>query len=124
MQIAFDEVYLRDTLLRDKGFLKQLYTNSTYLNKKLIIGADEHHLDTVIRICHLICNNEIPIFEHEHVILQQKRKLNFLKKKFKHNQDFINILEGTRENKVEVLLNLCNVFSCLFVALFEEFEEA
>jgi hypothetical protein len=49
-QLPIDKVYFREVLVRDKRFLKDLYHNNKLQNEKQILGADEFHLNTVIKI--------------------------------------------------------------------------
>jgi hypothetical protein len=120
MGIAIDKVYFREILLRDKGFLYELYKNNKLQNRKKISGADEFHLNTVIKILHLILNNEIPLLEDNYEKVKKARKVPLLKKNFKTHKDFLSIVEGPRERKVSVLQQLSPIFCFLLSALFEE----
>src|SRR6266404_6015121 len=107
MPAPFDEVHVREILLRDKGFLYDLFKNGQLKNKTTIAGAHDMHLDTLITICHLIVNNEIPLFEVEggHDKLSPSRK-RYLKDQFEDNRSFVFLLEGPRPKKVEALQRL------------------
>ena len=120
MQLAIDKVYFREILPRDKGFLLDLYHNNRLVNQNLIIGADEFHLNTLIQICHLILNNTIPTLKQNFENLKRARKVSLLKKHFKSNKDFLEILYGSREQKVLILKRLSAVFCYLLASLFEE----
>ena len=120
MQVAIDKVYFRETLLRDKRFLIDLYHNNKLQNQSQITGAEEFHLNTLIRLIHLILNNAIPILEENFEKLKRARKISFLKKHFKSNKDFLQILQGPREQKVAILKKLSALFSYILAALFEE----
>jgi len=120
MSLPYDQVHVRELLLRDKGFLLQLYKNNTYQNKKLISGADEYHLDTLIKVCHLILNNEIPVFEDDIAKIKKAKRIKLLTKYFKSNKDFLEVLEGQRQNKVQILLRFSSIFGFLLTSLFEE----
>jgi len=74
MSLIFDKVYFRDILLRDKGFLYALYKNDTLQNRQLILGAELLHLNTLIKLCHLILNNEIPIYAEDITKIKAAKK--------------------------------------------------
>ncbi len=118
MKTAFDVVHMRDLLLNEKSFLKQLYTLNTYQNKKLINGADNQSLNTLIKILHLILNNEIPILVEDVTILKKSKKFGLLQKKIKGSDKFIELLEGERKPKLDFLLSLANVYHFLLRSLF------
>ena len=120
MQVAFDRVYFREILIRDKRFLFELYKNNKLQNEKQIIATEEFHLNTLIKIFHLILNNAIPILEESVVKIKNARKLPLFKKHFKSHKDFLEILEGPREVKVEVLKKFSALFCLILAALFEE----
>jgi hypothetical protein len=120
MPVIFDQVFARDLLLRDKGFLYELYRNSSIENRNQITGAEDRHLDTLILILYLIVNNEIPTFEEQLQQIKKAKKKNFLKKHFEHHKDFTDLLEGPRNKKVNILRQLSLVFPFLLAALFEE----
>ena len=120
MKTAFDVVHMRDLLLNEKSFLKQLYTLNTYQNKTLINGADNQSLNTIIKILHLILNNEIPILVEDVTILKKSKKFGLLQKKIKGSDKFIELLEGERKPKLDFLLSLANVYHFLLRSLFEE----
>lgn len=119
MQVAIDKVYFRETLLRDKRFLIDLYHNNKLQNQSQITGAEEFHLNTLIRLIHLILNNTIPILEENFEKLKRARKISFLKKHFKSNKDFLQILQGPREQKVAILKKLSALFCNILAALFD-----
>ena len=120
MKVAFDVVHMRDLLMRDKGFLKELYSMNSYQNKKIISGADDQHLNTLLKILHLILNNEIPILIEDVIIIKKYKKFSLLKKTIKNTNDYISILEGVRKPKVDFLGSLSNVYRFLLRSLFEE----
>jgi hypothetical protein len=120
MEVAFDKVYFREILLRDKGFLYELYKGQKLLNRSKISGAAEFHLNTLIQLCHLIMNNAIPMLITNYEKLRKAHRIPLLKNHFKANKDFLEILEGSRENKVYILRQLSSVFPFLLASLFEE----
>ena len=51
---------LKSYLIRDKGFLKQLYEGPNPLkNKKVLTCADDSELNTLIKYLHYLSNGEI-----------------------------------------------------------------
>jgi hypothetical protein len=120
MQIAIDKVYFKEILLRDKRFLYDLYQNNKLQNQNQIVGANEFHLDTLIKIFHLILNNTIPILEQNFEKVKNARKVSLFKKHFKSNKDFLQMLQASREEKVFILKKFSALFCNILAALFEE----
>lgn len=115
----YDVVHLRDILLRDKRFLLELYVNSNYQNRRLISGATELHLNTVLKVLHLIVNNEIKIDEDDYKGLKRAKKANLLKNKIKTKSDFL-VLLNSEVLKRQFLLQFAAVYKYLLGPLFEE----
>ena len=120
MRPAFDVVHMRDLLLKEKSFLKELFSLNSYQNRKRIIGADNQSLNTLIKVIHLILNNEIPILIEDVHFLKKYKKFGFLQKNIKTKDKFIQLLEGERKAKVDFLVFLSNVYHPLLRSLFEE----
>ena len=120
MRVPFDSVHMRELLLNQKEFLKDLYSFNSYQNRKLIISADNQSLNTLLKILHLILNNEIPILEEDVNVIKKAKKLGLLKNTIKSNEKFIELLEGERKNKVDFLVLFSNVYTPLLRSIFEE----
>jgi hypothetical protein len=111
---------MRDVILRDKSFLLSLFKNNIYQNKKQISGGANIHLNTLLKILHLIVNNEIPIEVSDANAIKKAKKLGLLKKKIKSQNDFTNLLESPAPTKVEFLLRFAGVYRHLLRSLFED----
>ena len=120
MRVPFDSVHMRELLLNQKEFLKDLYSFNSYQNKKLIISADNQSLNTLLKILHLILNNEIPILVEDVQVLKKSKKCGLLKKSIKSTEKFVELLEGDRKSKLDFLLLLTSVYRPLLRSLFEE----
>lgn len=120
MKIAFDVVHMRDLLLEQKSFLKELFSLNNYQNKKLISNADSKSLNTLIKVLHLILNNEIPILVDDVQALKKSKKFGLLLRSVKAKDKFVELLEGERKKKVDFLLAFTGVYRFLLRSLFEE----
>jgi hypothetical protein len=118
--MEFDITYVRSILLRDKGLLYELFQNNQLQNRTQISGLEDVHLKTILIICHLIANNEIPLFEEDFLKIKQARKMTFMKTHFKDRKKFSELINSPRSEIVKILENLSSVYSCLFSVLFEE----
>ena len=119
MSIVYDKVHLRDIFLRDKRFLLDLYSNNIYQNKKLIASATQEHLNTLLKILHLIANNEIPIEKDDFDLIKKAKKVGLLRKKIKTNSDFLALLSSAEEKRI-YLRRFAGVFRSLLKPFFEE----
>ena len=72
---------LKNYLIRDKGFLRELYEGDNKLkNNKTLNAASDVKLNTLVRFLHFLSNGEIKIKKENFEILQNNKKINFLKK--------------------------------------------
>lgn len=118
--IAIDIPYFRSILLRDKHFLYELYDANILEAKRLISGASDLHLKTLIKVLHLVINNCIPIpFENGEAI-KKLNKFPVLKKHFLANRSYANLIRSAREVKVNVLMKFSSIFNLLLTPLFVE----
>jgi hypothetical protein len=120
METAVDKVYFRQILLRDKDFLFQLYKGNKLQNRNKISGALDIHLNTLCQILHFIMNNTIRVDHNIGEKIKSAKRLPFLKKNFKSQDNFMQIFEGPRENKVKILRQLSSVYCFLLQTLFEQ----
>ena len=120
METVVDKVYFREILIRDKGFLYQLYKGNKLQNRNKISGASGIHLNTLCQILHLIMNNAIRVDHKIGEQIKSAKRLPFLKKNFKSHHKFTEIFDSPQENKVKILRQLSSVYCFLLQPLFEQ----
>ena len=81
-QVFLDKTYLRSLLKRDRGFLLNLFRGSSQENAKVLNSATEAQLNTLIKILHLILNDEIPLTKDNFLIVKKSKHLAKLKNFF------------------------------------------
>jgi hypothetical protein len=111
---------LRSFLLRDKVFLKSLYTSDSIKCKRILNTASDAHLMTLIRLLHFLANGIIPIKRKNFEILQEKKKLHVIKTTLEAKKALKNILIAERSTKLNFLNKLADVYEPLLYALFNE----
>ncbi len=66
-----DKETLKNYLIRDKVFLRQLYEGQDkFKNNKILNFASDSKLNTLIKFLHFLCNGEIKIKRENFDILQ------------------------------------------------------
>ena len=72
---------VKQCLVRDKEFLRELYqNNSSYKTKTILNSASDLKLDTLIKFLHFLSNGEIPIKKANFDALKTHKRLQFIKK--------------------------------------------
>ena len=72
---------VKQCLIRDKEFLRELYqSQSVYKTKTILNSASDVKLETVIKFLHFLANGEIPIKKENFDALKSNKRLNFIKK--------------------------------------------
>jgi thiaminase len=108
-------------LIRDKGFLKELYEGSNHLAKKhKLQTSEDSELNTLIKYLHFVANGEIKIKSSNFQILQESKLLNVITKHVEKKSKTFALLRATRITKLHFLLKLTKVFGPLLYALFNE----
>lgn len=117
---SFDRTILKSAMLRDKGFLKDLYSGNSVFNLKKLQNANDHELSTLIKILYYITNGEIKIKKDHFNKLTEANKIKSLRKVFESKGHVIALLKGQRIDKLKILKQLATVFPILLYPLFNE----
>ena len=68
-------------LVHDKAFLRELYQGQSQLqNNRILTSASDTKLNTLIRLLHFIANGEIKIKKANFDVIEENRKLGFIKR--------------------------------------------
>ena len=112
---------LKSSLIRDKGFLKELYEEPE-LNrkKKKLQTADDTELNTLIKFLHFLSNGEIPMKKQNFEAIKESKKLVLITKKVERKSSVANLLKSNRVLKLKFLLQLLRIYSFLLYPLFNE----
>jgi len=112
-----DKVYLRQMFLTQKGFLKNLQSGEQ--TQKVLVTANDHALDVLIRILHLIANGEIHIKKgFEEGVKKSHRTKRLMQ--FESKKNFWRILNDSRANKLEILRQFSKIYPFLLYSFFNE----
>jgi hypothetical protein len=119
MNLSKDQV--KSYLIRDKGFLKELYegTNQLAKRKRLQISEDSE-LNTLIKYLHFVANGEIKIKSSNFQIIQDSKKLKLIIQTVEKKTKVSSLLKAPRVVKLNFLSKLCAIFAPLLYALFNE----
>ena len=108
-------------LIRDKGFLKSLYEGEDKSKRfRILKSVSDTKLNTLIRFLHFLSNGEIKIKKVNFDIIQENRKLNFIKRHVEKNSALKTLLESEREEKIKFLKQLIGIYPALLYCLFNE----
>ncbi len=116
-----DKKLMRSYLIRDKVFLKELYTGAEpSKNKRLLYVADDGQLNTLIKYLHFLTNGEIEIKKSIFEIIEKSQKLKLLTRKVEHLKSTQSLVNGQRSQKLFFLNQLTEIYSALLYPLFNE----
>ncbi len=91
---------MRDILIRNKKFLLSLFQNE---QPNVLTNANDFQMNTVIRIVHLIFNNEIELLEKNFKALKNSKRLKSLLQHFDSEKNFLKTLKLETETKRQLL---------------------
>jgi hypothetical protein len=111
---------MRSLLLRDKVFLRTLYSETPLKCKKLLYNASDTELSTLIKFLHFLANGEITIKRKNFEIIAEKKKLLLIKKTLESKNSLKRFLSQDRTTKLLFLNKLCDTYEPLLYALFNE----
>jgi hypothetical protein len=119
--MAFNREGMKSLLIRDKGFLRELYEGPNPLkNNRVLNGASDSQLNTLLKFLHFLSNGEIKMKKENFEILEKAKKLKLIKLKVEKKTHLKTILKAERKDKLKFLNKLCNLYSALLSTLFIE----
>ncbi len=121
MNKSMDKKLMRSYLIRDKVFLKDLYTgDEPAKNKRLLYIADDGQLNTLIKYLHFLANGEIEIKKSIFEIIDKSKKLKLITRKVEHLKSTQTLVSGQRSQKLFFLNQLTDIYPALLYPLFNE----
>lgn len=110
---------VKSLLIRDKEFLKDLYTGPNPLkNNRILNTASDVQLNTLIIYLHFLASGEIKITKINFEEVQKCKKIHVLKKHVEKKSSMTALLNSTRINKLTFLKKLSIVYPNLLYGLF------
>jgi hypothetical protein len=119
MDIVDNHDLMREALLNEKAFIKNLSSADTKTARALLHYASQEQLNLIFLIIHNVVNGQIPLKIHAHKkLVKSKRepKLRKLKKK----DDLEKMLLQTKEDKHKYLYQLCSVYPEILYSIVNE----
>jgi hypothetical protein len=112
---------MRNLLLRDKVFLRTLYNTDTLVSaKKVLNGANDSQLVTLLKYLHFLANGDIKIKKSNFEIIENHKKLHVIKRQVENKKALRDILLKDRVYKLNFLNKLGNIYHPLLYSLFNE----
>jgi hypothetical protein len=119
--MAFNRESMKNLLIRDKGFLRELYEGPNPLkNNRVLKGANDSQLNTLIKFLHFLSNGEITMKKENFDVIEKANKLKVIKAKVERKKNMNTLLKSERKEKLKFLNKLCNIYSDLLFTLFNE----
>jgi len=119
MKMNLSKDVLKACLIRDKGFLKQLYQEPDYTkNRKTLQTADDCELNTLIKYLHFLSNGEIPMKKNNFQAIKESKKQAVITKTVEKKSRALVMLKGSRVTKLKFLLQLIKIYSFLLYPVF------
>ena len=112
---------MKNYLVRDKGFLKELYSaQDISRNKRILFTADDGQLNTLLKYLHFLANGEIAVKKHIFEIIEKSKKLKLITAKVEKLARVQQLVNGSRSSKITFLTHLCPIYFALLYPLFNE----
>jgi hypothetical protein len=119
--MAFNRESMKSLLVRDKGFLRELYEGPNPLkNTRVLKGASDTQLNTLIKFLHFLSNGEITMKKENFEVIEKANKLKLIKSKVEKKKQMNILLKSERKDKLKFLNKLCNIYSALLFTLFNQ----
>ena len=119
--MTFNRETMKSLLIRDKGFLHELYEGPNPLkNNRVLAGASDAQLNTLIKFLHFLSNGEITMKRENFEIIEKSHKLKLIKARVEKKKNLNMLLKSERKEKLKFLNKLCNLYSALLYTLFSE----
>ena len=116
-----DQNLMKSLLIRDKGFLKELYLGrSTFKNKRILYTADDSQLNTLIKYLHFLACGRIQMKKEHFEIVEKHKKRKVLSAKVETEHSTNELVSANRLQKLNFLYKLLPVLSSLLYGLFNE----
>ena len=110
---------LREQMLVEKGFLRSLYDAiSLQKRKDLLSFGSVVQINLVLKICHELCNGNIPLDKKHFSEITRRKKIGILMKGLQRNTDYRNLLLSSRTDKLTYLFKICSVLYFIMHPLF------
>jgi hypothetical protein len=117
----FDKNYVKTLLVRDKIFLRSLFTSDNLVKlRRLLNIADDVEIDTLLDYLYFVANGFIKIKRQNFEVLEKEGKITYLRNKIESKSKFLKLLTLPRKNKLQFLNKLCGVMKYLLYGMFNE----
>ncbi len=116
-----DQVSVKNQLIRDKEFLRQLYeAQEVPKSKHILTFASDSQINTLIKFLHFLSNGEITIKKENFDEISKARKIQVLKSCVEKKAAVQRLLKSERKIKINFLNKLAPVYPFLLHCLFNE----
>lgn len=120
MTTTLSKEQMKSLLIRDKGFLKQLFEGDNIAkNKRLILYSNDLQLITLLKFLHFLATGQITI-KKENFEKLTPRILKLIKKNVEKQTKLYDLINSDRQLRVKFLLQLCKFYNILLECLFIE----
>ena len=112
---------VKQNLVRDKAFLRELYESKSPLNVKQILNfASDTKLNTLLKFLHFLATGEIRIKKANFDVIKSHKRLHYIKKHVESKIAINRLLKTERQQKLKFLNHLACVYANLLYCLFNE----
>lgn len=113
-----DIPYFQRKLRRDKNFLRRVYTSGTLEVERILRGATNAELITLIAVLYLIVQKAIPLGAKTKEKLTGHRQFQHLLHFFNSNKRYSGLCNSDSSKKIKQLLTYANMYKLLLKPLF------
>ncbi len=109
---------LRECMLADKDFLKQLYSSDSIKAKTILNFAKDSSLKTLVKVIHNVTTGKIELRSDIFDEIVKRKKLNYLISTFEAKGKVKSLLQGSRQELLLALYKLSTVYKYILHPLF------
>lgn len=110
---------LKSYLIRDKIFLKELYSGPNPLkNNRILNNANDSQLNTLLFYLHFLANGEIKINKSNFEKIEKNKKLSLIKRNVENKKACLSLINNDRSVKLTFLKKLNVIYPNLLYGLF------
>ena len=111
---------LREFMLKEKTFLKNLFLGNPLFNRNLLAFATQFQLNVLIRVLYFIVAGKIPMKKIHFQNLIKSKKRSILENRLNNSKNLMHLIKSERQDKLKFLNNFLSIYPSLLFLIFNE----
>lgn len=111
---------LREFMIKEKSFLKNLYSGNPLYNRNILAFATQFQLNVLIRVLYNIVTAQIPLKKVHYQNLIKSKKRRVLENRLCNLKKLKEVISSERQEKIKFLNNFLSIYPSLLYLIFNE----